>query len=52
LAGGRGRLEDLGVIVPPVYADFLALGRFRTALVLNSTADLGTLTALASALGP
>jgi hypothetical protein len=52
LAGGRGRLEDLGVTVPAVYADFLALGRFRTALVLNSSADLGTLTALASALGP
>jgi hypothetical protein len=52
LAGGRGRLEDLGVPVPPVYADFLALGRFRTALVLGSIADSGTLTALVSALGP
>ena len=28
LAGGHGRLEDLGVNVPPVYADFLAFGRF------------------------
>ena len=36
LAGGHGRLEDLGVPVPPVYADFLSLGRFRTALLLNS----------------
>jgi len=24
------------VKVPPIYADFLALGRFRTALVLDS----------------
>jgi hypothetical protein len=36
LAGGHGNLEDLGVTVPPIYADFLALGRFRTALVLDS----------------
>lgn len=50
LAGGHGNLEDLGVTVPPIYADFLALGRFRTALVLNSKDDSGTLTALASAL--
>jgi hypothetical protein len=52
LAAGRGRLEDLGVTVPPVYADFLALGRFRTALVLSADADSGTLTALASTLVP
>ncbi len=36
LAGGHGNLDDLGVPVPPIYANFLALGRFRTALVLNS----------------
>jgi hypothetical protein len=52
LAGGRGNLEDLGVPVPPIYADFLALGRFRTALVLNFKDESGTLRALASALAP
>jgi len=52
LAGGRGNLDDLGVTVPPIYADFLALGRFRTALLLNSKDDSGTLISLASALVP
>ena len=36
LAGGHGNLADLGVPVPQVYADFLSLGRFRTALILDS----------------
>jgi hypothetical protein len=36
LAGGHGKLTDLGVPVPAVYADFLALGRFRSSLVLSS----------------
>ena len=52
LAGGRGNLNDLGVPVPPIYADFLALGRFRTALLLNSKDDSGCLISLASALVP
>ena len=34
LAGGHGDLHNLHCDVPQVYADFLALGRFRTALVL------------------
>jgi hypothetical protein len=52
LAGGHGNLEDVGVTIPPIYADFLALGRFRTALVLNSKDDSATLAALARALVP
>jgi hypothetical protein len=36
LAGGHGNVEDLGVPVPDVYLDYLSLGRFRTALLLDS----------------
>jgi hypothetical protein len=35
LASGRGNPDELGVEVPDSYRDFLALGRFRTALLLN-----------------
>ena len=53
LAGGHeGNLQDLGVTVPPIYADFLALGRFRTALLLSSKDHSATLTTLAAALVP
>jgi hypothetical protein len=38
LAGGGGNLADLGVEAPEVYKQFLALGRFRTALILDSKA--------------
>ena len=50
LASGRGNLADLGVPVPPAYADFLALGRFRTALVLNSKENPSTMLSFATLL--
>lgn len=38
-ASGRGDLNDLNVPVPESYQMFLALGRFRTSLILNELAD-------------
>jgi hypothetical protein len=50
LAGGRGRLEDLGVPVPEAYAEYLSLGRFRTPLLMSGQDAMGS--PLAQALVP
>ncbi|MBW3597783.1 MAG: hypothetical protein KY475_10970 [Planctomycetes bacterium] len=36
---GRTRFADLGVTPPPEYRDYLALGRFRNALILDTLAQ-------------
>jgi hypothetical protein len=51
LVGGHGNLNDLGISVPAAYADFLALGRFRTAMILNSKTDSEALERLATCFG-
>ena len=52
LAGGHGQLTDLGVPVPPAYADYLALGRFRTAILLEDASKSPALAKLTSQLAP
>ena len=34
-----GGLQRIGIAVPPDYAAYLGLGRFRNALVLNACRD-------------
>ena len=52
LAGGHGNLADLGVPVPWVYANYLALGRFRTPLLRNEISKSSALLSLSTQLTP
>jgi hypothetical protein len=52
LAGGYGNPQLLALPIPPLYADYLALGRFRTSLLLNATPTSPSLATLSTLLTP